>query len=82
MKLLSGTTFQGECPNRLKSDFLSTKEGISGKRVWIGEFGYKGNVYSDDEVKSRSLHLISEAIGWGCPYILQWKLYDNYYAFE
>ncbi len=23
MKLLSRTTFRGECPNRLKSDFLS-----------------------------------------------------------
>jgi hypothetical protein len=56
---------------------LPEKEGVPGKRVWIGEFGYKAKGSTPDEVKQRSLEFAQIAIQWGCPYVLHWQLYDN-----
>ena len=56
---------------------LPPKEGIPGKRVWIGEFGYKAKGSTPEEQKNRSLDFAKIAIEWGCPFVLYWQLYDN-----
>jgi hypothetical protein len=56
---------------------LSGKSGIPGKRVWIGEFGYKAKGNTPEEQKTRSLEFAKIAIEWGCPFVLHWQLYDN-----
>ena len=61
-------------------DHLRPKTGITGRRVWIGEFGYKAKGHTPEEVKVKSLDFVKSAIEWGCPYILHWQLYDNEFA--
>lgn len=56
---------------------LPVKQGITGRRVWIGEFGYKAKGNTPEEVKIKSLEFAQLAIEWGCPYVLHWQLYDN-----
>ncbi|HEY5621083.1 MAG TPA: hypothetical protein VIR77_00640 [Pontiella sp.] len=56
---------------------LPPKEGLSGKRVWVGEFGYKAKGNAPNEQKDRSLEFAKIAIEWGCPFVLYWQLYDN-----
>jgi hypothetical protein len=56
---------------------LPPKDGITGKRVWVGEFGYKAKGNTPDEQKNRSLDFAKIAIDWGCPFVLYWQIYDN-----
>ena len=56
---------------------LPPKDGIEGKRVWIGEFGYKTKGNPPRQQKDRSLKFAEIAIEWGCPFVLHWQLYDN-----
>jgi hypothetical protein len=58
---------------------LPAKDGMEGKRVWIGEFGYKARGSTPEEQKDRSLDFAGIAIEWGCPFVLYWQLYDNEY---
>ncbi len=85
---------EGRDKEKLRSDIfqmldfveenLKPKEGIKGKRVLIGEYGYPfgpGNrsnqVASAEEQDSRSREVISICLEWGCPFILQWAFYNN-----
>jgi len=56
---------------------LPSKEGISGKRIWIGEFGYKSRGNTPEKQKEQSLEFARIAAEWGCPFVLYWQLYDN-----
>lgn len=56
---------------------LPTKEGIAGKRVFIGEYGFAAiwNTPQQQDAKSRAV--IRAALDWGCPFVLYWELYNN-----
>jgi hypothetical protein len=61
---------------------LEPKPGISGKRVFIGEYGFwtqkEGKPQNTpQEQNQRSLEVIRIALDWGCPFILYWQLYNN-----
>lgn len=61
---------------------LPPKPGITGKRVFIGEYGYPvfrgGNrTRTAQEQNDLSLVTIQAALEWGCPFILYWELYNN-----
>eukprot|EP01134_Creolimax_fragrantissima_P006063 CFRG6063T1 len=57
------------------------------QRVFIGEFGFphgrndrtKLDPVSESEQDQRSRVFMKAAIRWGCPFVLQWQLYDNEY---
>jgi hypothetical protein len=57
---------------------LSSKAGIEGKRVFIGEYGFslersktpqKQDLYARDVCRA--------ALEWGCPFVLYWEMYCN-----
>jgi hypothetical protein len=50
---------------------------ISGKRVFIGEYGFPARRYSPEEQNRKSIEAMIAAIEWGCPFVLYWELYDN-----
>lgn len=61
---------------------LKPKPNITGKRVFIGEYGFW--TQKDGEPKNtpqqqndRSMEVIRVALEWGCPFILYWELYNN-----
>ena len=56
---------------------LPQKSGVPGRRVFIGEFGYKAKGNGPELQKTRSLELARIAVEWGCPFVLYWQLYDN-----
>lgn len=61
---------------------LAPHPGISGKRVFLGEYGFKTQdnghvVNTPEEQNTRCLNVIHAAIEWGCPFILYWELYNN-----
>ncbi len=61
---------------------LAPKPAISGKRVFIGEYGFKtfdaGQVFNTPERQNeRCLAVIQAGLEWGCPFILYWELYNN-----
>jgi hypothetical protein len=62
--------------NHLESK-LKPKPGISGKRVFIGEYGFPARRYSPEEQNRKSIETMIAAIEWGCPFVLYWELYDN-----
>jgi len=70
-------------PVRLKAalDFIQAKlppkPAISGRRVFIGEYGFPASRHTPAEQDSRSRQVIRAAIEWGCPLVLYWELYDN-----
>lgn len=61
---------------------LKPKPGLSGKRVFIGEYGFwtwkEGQEQNTPEQQNeKSLQVIRTALAWGCPFILYWQLYNN-----
>ncbi len=56
---------------------LKPKPAISGKRVFIGEYGFPARRYSPEEQNRKSIETMIGAIEWGCPFVLYWELYDN-----
>lgn len=75
-------------PNPARSDLLARaldfieehlpeKEGLFGKRVFIGEFGYKASAFSPEVQCRNSMQFLENAVEWGCPFVLYWQLYDN-----
>ncbi|MFC2129471.1 hypothetical protein ACFLQX_01690, partial [Bacteroidota bacterium] len=57
---------------------LPPKQGISGKRVFIGEYGFALK-YSEGEQQQKILStaFLNSAISWGCPFVLYWAFYCN-----
>jgi len=56
---------------------LKPKPAISGKRVFIGEYGFPARRYTPEEQNRKSIETMIAAIEWGCPFVLYWELYDN-----
>ena len=56
---------------------LEPKPAISGKRVFIGEYGFPARRYTPEEQNKKSIETMIAAIEWGCPFVLYWELYDN-----
>lgn len=51
---------------------------IPGKRVMIGEYGFKQEWVKDPEIQEKyTAELIKWGLEWGCPFILYWELYCN-----
>ena len=58
---------------------LPPKDNISGKRVFIGEYGFPVNKdhltpQAQDEL---SRVVMKTALQWGCPFALYWQMYEN-----
>jgi hypothetical protein len=56
---------------------LRPKPGITGRRVFIGEYGFPAIHYSPVEQDRLSREVMRAGIEWGCPLILYWELYNN-----
>jgi len=53
------------------------KPRISGKRVFIGEYGMPllGNSAQAQDILAR--HVMRAGLKWGCPFVLYWEMYNN-----
>ncbi len=57
---------------------LPTKPGITGKRVFIGEYGFPQERGTTPELQAvYSRDLCRSAVEWGCPFVLYWEMYCN-----
>jgi hypothetical protein len=56
---------------------LPAKEGFTGKRVFIGEFGFPSIRYSPEQQDHKSRGVLRAALQWGCPFALYWEMYNN-----
>ncbi len=58
---------------------LPVKEGIEGKRVYIGEYGIPAKELSYSKFKHESVNrnIMINAVSWGTPFVLYWELYNN-----
>ena len=56
---------------------LRPKPAITGKRVFIGEYGFPARRYDPEVQNRKSVEAMIAAIDWGCPFALYWELYDN-----
>lgn len=75
-------------PEDIKSalDYIETKltpkPEISGKRVFIGEYGYpiendKGRLRTPEAQEALSRIPMRVGLEWGCRFVLYWELYNN-----
>jgi hypothetical protein len=58
---------------------LPPKEGLSGKRVFIGEYAIKARRVEMDRERHESMNraLMRAALEWGVPFMLYWEFYCN-----
>lgn len=56
---------------------IQPKEGIKGKRLFIGEYGWHEQAFTRDQINERSKWVIKTGLEWGCPFILFWEMYNN-----
>ncbi len=57
---------------------LPPKEGVPGKRVYIGEYGFPLRRTKTAEVQDRYSRVVMRAaLEWGCPFVLYWEFYCN-----
>ena len=60
-------------------DKLPAKEGLPGRRVFVGEYGLSAQAVSFDpqahEKKNREIAM--KFLSWGCPFVLYWEVYNN-----
>lgn len=62
--------------NYIESHTPTAKAGvISGKRVFVGEYGWGG--ISTDAQEPLNRAYMQKLINWGCPFVLYWQLYNN-----
>jgi hypothetical protein len=70
---------EGKLPQAL--DYLQSqlrpKDGISGKRVFIGEYGFPADRYTPQDQDTLSRRVMRTGLGWGCPFVLYWEIYNN-----
>ncbi len=64
------------CLDHIESK-LPPKAGITGKRVFIGEYGYPAAANSPRSQDQRSRRLMRTGLAWGCPFVLYWEVYNN-----
>lgn len=56
---------------------LKPKPGITGRRVFIGEYGFPTRRYTPEVQNQKTIEAMIAGIEWGCPFVLYWELYDN-----
>ena len=56
---------------------LPPKPGITGRRVFIGEYGFPAIRHTPAEIDRLSRQVIWAGLEWGCPLVLYWELYNN-----
>jgi hypothetical protein len=56
---------------------LRPKEGILGKRVFIGEYGFPADHYAPQDQDALSRRVMRTSLAWGCPFVLYWEMYNN-----
>ena len=56
---------------------LQPKDGLSGKRVFIGEYGFPADRYTPQEQDTLSRRVMRIGLEWGCPFALYWEMYNN-----
>jgi hypothetical protein len=56
---------------------LPPKPEITGKRVFIGEYGFPAANHSPEQQDLRARQVQRAALAWGCPFVLYWELYNN-----
>ncbi|MHB8863633.1 MAG: hypothetical protein ACYC6N_14620 [Pirellulaceae bacterium] len=56
---------------------LPLKPEISGKRVFIGEYGFAARVTPEVERDRKSRQVMRIGLEWGCPFVLCWQMYNN-----
>jgi endo-1,4-beta-mannosidase len=67
-------------PEQLKAalDFIESKlhakPGITGKRVFIGEYGFPTSPREQDRLSRQVMRV---GLEWGCPFVLYWEMYNN-----
>ena len=59
---------------------LPPKAGISGKRVFIGEYGFAAHRYPEAERDRMSRQVMRVGLEWGCPFVLSWAVYNNEFS--
>ena len=56
---------------------MKPKDGMSGKRVFIGEYGFPADRYTPEEQDTLSRRVMRIGLEWGCPFVLYWEMYNN-----
>jgi hypothetical protein len=56
---------------------LHPKPGITGRRVFIGEYGFPARRYTPEQQNRLSIETMITGLEWGCPFVLYWEIYDN-----
>jgi len=57
---------------------LPRKEGVPGKRVFIGEYGFSREMTGSPMLQDMFARDVSRAaMKWGCPFALYWEMYNN-----
>ncbi|MBC7804653.1 MAG: hypothetical protein H7145_00690, partial [Akkermansiaceae bacterium] len=56
---------------------VPAKASITGKRVFIGEYGFPAQSHSDAEQDRRSRQVLRASLAWGCRFCLYWELFNN-----
>jgi len=56
---------------------LPAKPGFTGRRVFIGEYGFPAISYPPADQDRMSRGVMRAGIEWGCPLILYWEMYNN-----
>lgn len=56
---------------------LPPKAEITGKRVFIGEYGFPQANHSPAEQDRLARQVQRAALAWGCPFALYWEIYNN-----
>jgi hypothetical protein len=64
-----------ETLDRLQSQ-IKSKDGISGKRVFIGEYSFPADRYTPQEQDNLSRRVMRVGLEWGCPCVLYWEMYN------
>ena len=59
---------------------LPPKPGLTGKRVFIGEYGFAAHTYPEAERDRRSRQVMRVGLEWGCPFVLSWAMYNNEFS--
>jgi hypothetical protein len=56
---------------------LAHKPGISGKRIFIGEYGFPSISHTPQKQEELSRRVMRVGLEWGCPFVLYWEIYNN-----
>ena len=74
-----GGNIEANLPKALDyiQDHLPPKTGISGKRVFIGEYGFAALGRSPADQDALSRRVMRSGLAWGCPFVLYWEMFNN-----